>query len=86
MTISDAIPPAGEAAGPRDGRVIRLRSQVFPGTNVTQPLVMELEARVATGTAGEALAREHAAAIREVIAWTACNRESGNDNQGPAGT
>ena len=47
---------------------------------------MEFEARVATGKAGEALAREQAAAIREVLAWIARNRESGNNDQGPAGT
>jgi hypothetical protein len=86
MTSSDAIPPADETAGPRDDRVIRLGSQVLPGTNGSQPLVMEFEARVATGKAGEALAREQAAAIREVLAWIARNRESGNDDQGPAGT
>ena len=86
MTSSDAIPPADETAEPRDGRVIRLGSQVLPGTNGSQPLVMEFEARVATGKAGEALAREQAAAIREVLAWIARNRESGNDDQSPAGT
>lgn len=85
MSSSDALPAADETAGSRDGRVIRLGSQVFPGTNGSQPLVMEFEARVATGKAGEALAREQAAAIREVLAWIARNRESGNDDQSPAG-
>jgi hypothetical protein len=70
MTSSDAIPP-DETAEPRDGRVIRLGSQVLPGTNGSQPLVVEFEARVATGKASEALAREQAAAIREVLAWIA---------------
>jgi len=56
--------------------VIRLGSQVHPGTNGSQPLVMEFEA----------LAREQATAIREVLAWIARNRESGNDDQGPSGT
>jgi len=53
MTSSNAIPPADETAEPRDGRVIRLGSQVLPGTNGSQPLVMEFEARVATGKARE---------------------------------
>jgi hypothetical protein len=86
MTSSDAIPPTDETAGPRDGRVIRLGSQVLPGSNGSQPLVMEFEALVATRKAGEALAREQATAIREVLAWIARNRESGNDDQGPSGT
>jgi hypothetical protein len=86
MTSSDANPPADEAAGSRDGRVIRLGSQVLPGTNGSHPLVMEFEARVATGKAGKALARAQAAAIREVLAWIARNRESGNDDQSPAVT
>ena len=86
MTSSDANPPANETPGPRDGEVIRLGSQVLPGTNGSQPLVMEFEARVATGKVGEALAREQAAAIREVLAWIARNRESGNDDQSPEGT
>ncbi|HUN38495.1 MAG TPA: hypothetical protein VMU95_41425 [Trebonia sp.] len=86
MTSSEAIPPAEETAGPRDGRVIRLGSQVLPGKNGSQPLVMEFEARVATGKADEALAREQAAAIREVLAWIARNRESSNDDQSPAVT
>jgi hypothetical protein len=72
MTSSEAIPPVDETTEARDGRVVRLGSQVFPGTNGSQPLVMEFEARVATGKAGEALAREQAAAIREVLALVAC--------------
>jgi hypothetical protein len=86
MTSSDAIPPADETTGAHDGRVTRLGSQVLPGPNGSQPLVIEFEARVATGKTGEALAREQAAAIREVLAWIARNRESGNDDQSPAGT
>jgi hypothetical protein len=86
MTSSEAIPPADETTGPPDGRVIRLGSQVVPGTNGSQPLVMEFEAQVANGKAGEALVRGQAAAIREVLAWIARNRESGYDDQGPAGT
>lgn len=86
MSSSEVIPPADETAGPRDGRVIRLGSQLLLGANGSQPLVMEFEARVVTGEAGEALAREQAAAIREVLAWIARNRESGNDDQSPAGT
>jgi hypothetical protein len=74
MTSSDAIPP-DETAEPRDGRVIRLGSQVLPGTNGSQPLVVEFETGVATGKASEALAREQAAAIREVLAWIARNRD-----------
>ena len=85
MTSSDAIPPADETAGPRDGRVIRLGSQVLPGTNGSQPPVMEFEARVATGKAGEALALEQAAAIREVLAWIARDREPSDDDSNPTG-
>jgi hypothetical protein len=56
MSSSEAIPPDDETAGPRDVQVIRLGSQELPGTNGGQPLVMEFEARAATGKAGEALA------------------------------
>lgn len=49
------------------------------------PLAMQFEAQVATGKAGEALALEQAAAIREVLAWIACNREPSDDDHNPAG-
>jgi hypothetical protein len=46
---------------------------------------MEFEAKVATGKDGERLALEQAAAIREVLAWDACNRglnHGGHDHAG----
>jgi len=47
---------------------------------------MEFEARVATGQAGETLALEQAAAIREVLACIARNREPSDDGYDPAGS
>lgn len=47
---------------------------------------MEFEARVATGKANEALALEQAAAIREVLAWVARNREPSDGGHNPAGS
>jgi hypothetical protein len=47
---------------------------------------MEFEARVATGKAGEALALRQAAAIREVLAWIARNREPSCDGRNLAGS
>ena len=46
---------------------------------------MDFEARVATGKAGEALALEQAAAIREVLAWIARDREPSDDDSNPTG-
>jgi len=46
---------------------------------------MDFEARVATGKAGEALALEQAAAIREVLAWITRNREPNDDGSNPEG-
>lgn len=46
---------------------------------------MEFEARVVTGPGAERLAREQAAAIRQVLAWIARNREPSDDGPIPAG-
>ena len=54
-------------------------------TDGGKPLVMDFEARVATGKAGEALALEQAAAIREVLAWIARDREPSDDDSNPTG-
>ena len=74
MTSSDANLPARETTGPRNGQATRPGSQALPGPNGSQPLVTDFEARVVTGKAGQALALEQAAAIREVIAWITRNR------------
>ncbi len=88
MTSSDADPPARDARSrerQRDGDVIKLGRHLFSGVNGGQPLVVEFEARIATRPGAEPLAREQAAAIREVLAWIASRQqspddESGNDN------
>ncbi len=86
MTSSDANPPANGTPEPHDGKKIRPGRQVLPDTNGSQPLVMEFEARVVTGKAGEALAMEQAAAIREALAWIARNRELNDDGRHPVDT
>lgn len=71
MTGSNADPPAPEApdaAGSHGGDVIRLGRHVVPASDRRQPLVMEFKARVVTGPGAEPLAREQAAAIRQVLA------------------
>ena len=47
---------------------------------------MEFEARIATGNAGEALALEQAAAIREVLARIARDQEPSDDGHDPTGS
>jgi hypothetical protein len=85
MASSDVNPPANETPRPRDGELIRLGRQVLPGTNEGQPLVMEFEARTATGQADEALALKQAAAIREVLAWMPATGNPNDDGRSPAG-
>ena len=71
---------AGETGPPalRDGEVISLGSQVIRAAG-GRPLTMQWEAKVATGQHGKLLAREQAAAIREVLAWIA--RERSQDDE-----
>jgi hypothetical protein len=50
--------------------------------NGGEPLVTEFEARVVTSPGAEPLAREQAAAIREVLAWIASRQQSPDDESG----
>jgi hypothetical protein len=87
MTSGDGN-PALETRGADetpDGKAVKLGSYAVPSANGGQPLSVEFEVRVVTGKAGEALALEQAAAIREVLAWIARNRQSSDDDH-PAGT
>lgn len=72
MTSSNTDPPARETpdvAGSQGSDVIRLGRQVIPASNGRQvPLIMEFELRVEKGPVSESLAREQAAAIRQVLA------------------
>jgi hypothetical protein len=69
-----AIDPA-KVAGQHPGDTTRLGSAVR-GPAGRRTLTMKLEARVATGEFGEALAQAQAAAIREILAWIEHSRES----------
>ena len=65
---------------------------VKPGTLTVRspdrgkPLAMEFETLIATGKADKALVLEQAAAIREVLAWIARNREPSDDGHDPSGS
>ena len=62
--------------------MVKLGRHAAPSVNGGQPLVMEFEARVVTGPGAEPLAREQAAAIRQVLAWIASRQQSPDDESG----
>jgi hypothetical protein len=68
-TTADAGPPALQ-----DGEVISPVPQVIRHAGGGVPLTMQWEVKVATGQEGKLLAREQAAAIREILAWMARKR------------
>ncbi len=82
---SDEDAAAGSAPGPpnADGGVIRLGSHLISAPGGGSPLVMEFEARVATGQQGRQFALEQAVAIGRVLAWIARNRHLSNDGTIP---
>lgn len=83
---SDGDAAADSAPGPPNaegGGVIRLGSHLISAPDGGSPLVMEFEARVATGQQDQQLALEQAAAIRQVLAWIARNRHLNNDGHDP---
>jgi hypothetical protein len=82
---ADAASDTPDRAGQRPSDPIKLGTCTVRSPDGSKPLVMEFEARVATGKAGEALALEQAAAIRQVLAWIARNRESSDGGHNPAG-
>jgi hypothetical protein len=83
---ADAASDTPIRAGQRHpGDPIKLGTCTVRSPDGGKPLVMDFEARVATGKAGEALALEQAAAIREVLAWIARNREPSDDDSNPEG-
>lgn len=78
---ADAASNAPDGAGQHPSDPIKLVTRTVRSPDGGKPLVMEFETRVATGKAGEALALEQAAAIREVLSWIACNREPSDNGQ-----
>jgi len=81
---TDAASDTPGGAG-RDHDPVRLGGYIVRSPGGGRPLVMEFEARIATGKAGERLALEQAAAIREVLAWIASKREPGDDTHDRTG-
>lgn len=73
MTSNEDTTTAGTPAGPqpRGDRTISRGTHVVSSPDAPHPLVMEFQARVVTGPTAEPLAREQAAAIREVLTWIA---------------
>ena len=69
----------------RDGDIISLGSQQIPDTREGRPLTMHWEIKVATEQHGCLLAREQAAAIREVLAWIARERSRHDEPDDSAG-
>ena len=81
----DAASDARGGAGQHLDDTVRLGTRTVSGPEGGRPLVMEFEAKVATGKDGEMLALERAAAIREVLARIARNRgrnDGGHDHTG----
>lgn len=82
---ADAASDTPDRAGQHPSDPIKLGTYTVRSPDGSRPLVMEFEARVATGKDGEMLALEQAAAIREVLAWIARNRgrnDGGHDHAG----
>ena len=82
----DAASDTPDAAGQHPIDPINLGTCTVYSPDGGKPLVMEFEARVATGKVGGALALEQAAAIREVLAWIARNRDPSGGGHNPAGS
>lgn len=83
---ADAASDIPDRAGQHSSDPIKLGTRTLRSPDGSKPLVMEFEARVATGKAGEALALEQAAAIREILAWIARNREPGDETHDQTGS
>ena len=84
-TPAHAIPGEAGPPGLRDGDIISLGSQRVPDARGGRPLTMHWQIKVASGQHGRLLAREQAAAVREVLAWIARERSPDDEPDDNAG-